>query len=274
MYLNCPQIFKKDNFVTNNYLPPNEGFGYQYSNIINSMLFAEIIRVPFHYTPFQAMAHNYDNDPEFLTKKEKLINIIDHFPINQNIDIQKSHFVGISNNLFPGSKTQQKVKQLFFAEKNKEKYFQNAEINIAIHIRKRNAEDIIQAFKAYCEDISRYGQFLDFLRSQSPHSARYHIYAQGDPNEFGSLEAEDVSLHLNETIEDTFCAMVFADVLITAYSCLSYADGLLSNGTVYYFPIPSELMNYTTNSFNDGSIERYPNPCLSPLPNWLPIRIL
>jgi hypothetical protein len=269
MYLNCPLIFRKDiNFVTNNYLPETEGFGFQYSNIINSMLFAEVIEKPFHYTPFQGIAHNYGKDPEFLNKKEKLINLIDHFPINRDISIQKSQFIGIPNSYFPGSKTEQTVKSLFFAEKNKEKYFSNDSMSVAIHIRKKNAHDY-DSTRSFLDNIAFYRQFLDFLRLRHTKSTRYHIYSQGEIESFCALQSEDVSLHINESIEDTFCAMAFADVLFTAYSCLSYTAGFLSNGPVYYFLMPDRI--YSPHSFPDGSSEIFPTPSISPMPNWHPI---
>jgi hypothetical protein len=264
MYLNCYFMFSNEvNFVTNNYQQPSEGFGFQYLSIINSMLFAEVLGKEFRYTPFQAMAHNYENDPDFLIKKEKLINLIDHLPINRDIEIQKSQYVGVPNDCFPGSKTEQTVKRLFFANKSKEQYFPLRSTNIAIHIRKINSHDcqLIKEFR----DIEFYRQLLDYLRRQWSKDSHYHIYSQGDVGTFRSLQSEDVTLHINESIEDTFSAMVLADVLITAYSGFSCAAGFLSSGKVFYFPHP---IVYSQAEFSDGSSEKYPSPALSPLPTW------
>jgi hypothetical protein len=65
---------------------------------------------------------------------------------------------------------------------------------------------------------------------------KFHIFSQGDVEEFSFLkdQHENVVLHLNECLEDTFRQMVFADILVTAPSTLSYTAALLSKNTIYY----------------------------------------
>ena len=46
-----------------------DGFGAQFQTIIASAIYAELNNIPYIYTPFKMMEHNYDNDPEFLPKK-------------------------------------------------------------------------------------------------------------------------------------------------------------------------------------------------------------
>ena len=47
---------------------------------------------------------------------------------------------------------------------------------------------------------------------------------------------QDIILHLNESVEDTFTAMVLADILVTSRSSFSYTAAILSEGIVYYMP--------------------------------------
>jgi hypothetical protein len=71
------------------------------------------------------------------------------------------------------------------------------------------------------------------------HFARpiFHIYSQGDVEQFKTVFAgDDIVLHIDETLEDTFTAMVFADVLVTSTSSFSYTAALLSDGEIYYIP--------------------------------------
>ena len=63
---------------------------------------------------------------------------------------------------------------------------------------------------------------------------RLHIFSQGKPEDFETYRNPNVVLHLNEDLESTFTQMVYADILLTAPSALSYSAGLLSRGTVYY----------------------------------------
>ena len=58
---------------------------------------------------------------------------------------------------------------------------------------------------------------------------------------FQSFKAPDVVLHLNDSVEESFPAMVLADVLVVARSSYSYVAGILSDGIVYYIPFSHPL---------------------------------
>ena len=66
-------------FITNN--GQSDGFGSQFQGLISTVIYADLHQKQFAYTPFRIMEHNYDRDPEFIAKKEKLINFIGSFPI-------------------------------------------------------------------------------------------------------------------------------------------------------------------------------------------------
>ena len=53
------------------------------------------------------------------------------------------------------------------------------------------------------------------------------------------FESEDVFLHINESIEDTFTAMTFGDIFMLSPSCFSVCAAVLSNGLTYY-PTPGQ----------------------------------
>jgi hypothetical protein len=258
--------------VTNNRLLTGEGFGMHYAFIINAMLYAEKYDKKFIYTPFTTLSHNYDNDPNFLTKIEKFINIIDHFPINYDLVFQENQFIGLPNNYLPESKTLKTVKTLFFAEKQKEKYFSDNHTNIAIHIRKLNSHDVTPLHRPD-QTLAFYCELIKFLRVKlfMP-SKHYHIYSQGTIDEFKILESDDVFLHINETLEDTFSALALADVLVTASSCFSYTAGFLSNGFVMYFPMPDNYGHITFGKIVNGNQEFMLTPGHVPLPSWKSIR--
>jgi hypothetical protein len=72
----------------------------------------------------------------------------------------------------------------------------------------------------------------------------YHIFSQGKSADFvcytkndGDLEKEDrsdVTLHLNDSNEDTFIGMAAADVLVTSKSSFSYVAALFSDGDILH----------------------------------------
>ena len=64
----------------------------------------------------------------------------------------------------------------------------------------------------------------------------FHLFSQGPSVQFARYESPDTVLHVNESVESTFTAMVLADVLVTGATSFSYTAGLLSEGTVYYIP--------------------------------------
>lgn len=239
--------------MTNPFLRPQEGFGCNYSFIIASIVHAEIHNEHFLYTPFNPKAHNCDADPDFLMKLERIINLIDYFPINHDIRFQKDcKYPGRSPTPddYYHSKSLKLIKMLFFANKEKTKFFRNEFTNIAIHIRKENSHDTL--------DVPHLDQFycklIDLLRKRTHlHPPIFHIYSQGNLEGFKIFQSNDVVLHLNESIEDTFSSMAFSDILVPAPSCLSYVAGMISNGLILYFPCPQR----------------------NPLPNWerLPISI-
>lgn len=223
-------IYPAGEFATNPHISQTEGFGTHYIYIMSAIGYAEKFHKTFLYTPFQVMAHNYDNDPDFLQKKEKLINLIDHFPINRDIDFQKKCKIK-GPCIFTDSESFKKIKKLFFAEKNKQDYFTD-DFNIALHVRRRNQHDLFDPPPT--KDLF-YCNLIDQLRLEyASRSPRFHIYSQGNKEQFKVFEAQDVRLHINETVEDTFSAMTLADVLVTGPSYMSYCAGFLSNGKILY----------------------------------------
>jgi hypothetical protein len=56
-----------------------DGFGGQMLHIIITVVYAELHNKKFCYRPFEIMEHNYDNDPNFIARKEWLLNFIGNF---------------------------------------------------------------------------------------------------------------------------------------------------------------------------------------------------
>jgi hypothetical protein len=96
--------------------------------------------------------------------------------------------------------------------------------------------------------------YIDIINNlkHSYKNCKIHIYSQGDKKDFNF--DNNIILHLNENIEDTFTDLVYADLLVIAPSSFSYSAALLSNGIVYYTksyhtPLPgwSMIENYRNN---------------------------
>lgn len=218
-----------------------DGFGAQFQTIIYSVIYAELNGKNYTYTTFKNMEHNYENDPDFLNRKEWLINFINFFPINTDETLQKKisprdyiTFFESNLNTCANSESLKKIKQIFRANKDKNNYFSNSNFNIAIHIRRPNPHD--SRIDGTNTQDQVYIDIIERLRAKySAQAPLFHIYSQGDLESFKhQYTGDDIIFHLNESIEDTFTSMVLAEVLVTSRSSFSYAAALLSEGTVYY----------------------------------------
>lgn len=232
-----------------------DGFGAQFQTIIYSAICAELVGAKFVYTPFKNMEHNYDNDPEFIAKKEWLINFMGDFEINngtaQRLDAMNViQFFEQNLAQCANSSALQKIKMIFKANKNRNHYFDNEHLHIVIHMRRPNPHDNRIEGANTPDEI--FLNIINRLRvlysSQNP---LFHLHSQGNKANFQVFNAPDIVLHLNESVEDSFIPMVLADVLVTSRSSYSYTAAILSDGTVYYMP--------------------FWHP---PLPHWIPIDTL
>lgn len=224
-------------------LQGEDGFGSQFLNIIAAVVHAELHGMKFVYTPFKSMEHNYSNDPEFLKKKEQLINFIDNFEVKgetKHVDStgHAIQFFYSESNLayLIDSPALKKIKKIFRANKNICDYFSSECLSIVVHVRRPNQHDSRVDGTDTPDDF--FLNIINYLRtayaSQNP---SFHLHSQGNNIEhFKQYIAPDVTLHLNESVEDSFIAMVFADVLVTSRSDFSYTAALLSDGVVYYIP--------------------------------------
>lgn len=276
-----------------NLLRPDDGFGENYKYLIISVIYAEVNQLEFVYSPFQSIQHNYDNDPDYINKKERLINFIDNF---KSIDDYKSNNILIPKalNIFElikfyhaniemcvKSKSLQQIKNLFYSGKTNP--FDTSYINIAIHIRKMNRHDYIvvdegtkvrtpmydELFIKLSKDPSNtkllpgmdvpfdlYTTIIKQFESVYP-NAKFHIYSQGNTDDFSIFAQKNTVLHINEPLESTFIQLVYADIIVIAPSALSYAAGLISNNKVYYIascnpPLPhwNVVQNYKSSKMN------------------------
>ena len=252
---------------------PNDGFGENFKFLIYSVMYSEFHKLTFVYTQFQDMEHNYNNDPNFLSDKETLINFIFNYsttnkrpPSSYRILTPFELLKFYQTNIDWCSKSNSiiTIKHLFrinkpspFLQYNNNN--NNNTINIAIHIRRMNDHDYNRAPEAKAKgksvmlagmDVPNeiYLNVIEHFSSSRPEyknsNVIFHIYSQGKQSDFEQVFTNiknnenglpiSIILHINEKLEDTFTQLVFADVLVMAPSALSYTAGLLSNNKVFY----------------------------------------
>jgi len=222
----------------------NDGFGAQYQRIISYYIYSKYNNLIFHYRPFDKIEHNYDNDEQFINKKEEFINLknnlINYDPNKYNYNIKDVwciyNYIDKNINEYYQSEHMEFIKDCFWKNKDK-KYFKNDKINVAVHIRRQNNNDY-NNFDPSLRSLpdTKYLNIINIIRNRHKTNLLFHIYSQGNITDFDKFKNEDVVLHIDTDIEDTFIGLVAADILITSKSSFSYVAALLSNGIIYYNP--------------------------------------
>lgn len=212
----------------------NDGFGAQFQTIIYSYVFSKLNNLEYVYTPFSAMEHNYNNDLEYLEKKEKLINFRSKVKVN---DGSAKHFplmiireIESKLDYYLNDNTLEPIKKMFKEDKDYDNYFDSNYLNVAIHIRRPNKHDT----RLEGADIEN-NVFINWiLKNYNKEGVKIHIYSQNTFDKKGFEVFNNIEYHIDETVEDVFTQLVLADVLLMSPSSLSYVAGLLSNGEVHY----------------------------------------
>jgi len=219
-----------------------DGFGAQYQKTIQTYIYCKMHNLNFLYRPFTQVEHNYDNDTNYNTKLEKLINLIDNIKnieeehniteLNYNIIIR--HYFETNIDLCCESEHIQFIKDCFWENKTRD-YFNNNKFNVAVHIRRENYVDQGLAGERATTPNIYYLNIMNLIRQKHKEKdILFHIYSQGNSKDFFDLESDDVYFYLNDDIVETFKGFVAADSLIISPSSFSYVAALISDGEVYY----------------------------------------
>jgi hypothetical protein len=217
----------------------DDGFGAIFQNLIFDIVFLESRGGKFVYSEIPAIDHNYSGDPDFTVALEKYMGIKEAYP-PQGVNAQIIPFLYsypiVEQNIDSmfNSAAFHKVRAAFY--KDKVSQFDSTYMNVAVHVRRFNTRDCRIAGSDTPD--SYYLDVINKIRGKyvgtQPKPLKFHIYSQGIPTSFREYVADDVVLHLNESIQDTFTGFVFADILVTSQSSFSYVAALLSCGIIYY----------------------------------------
>lgn len=249
-----------------------DGFGSQIQYYIWNILYTEINEGKFIMPIIDSMEHNYDNDPEYINKVRKFINLENIYSgyealINKStiefLDMRKAYyFIEYNMDKCLESESLKKIKKAFWSNKDISKiYDTNDELtnyyNIAVHIRRQNKADgvwfkkdaniPIEYYKKKIYEACEKYLFTFGLNKKKP--IRIFIYSQGNIDELDCLkenEYGEVIFKLDENMFQTFLGMAAADALILSASSFSYIAAFLSNGEIYYYPFwhrPSKKWN-------------------------------
>jgi len=240
----------------------DDGFGAQFQHIIFGIIYAEMNNKTYIHKPITKMAHNYENNPNFIDEIEEFINIKNHYkttvqePHVHTIDFWTLYnFITADDNLQPSTsrfndclnKTNalEKIKTIFWENKTNPYQTPDTTINVAVHIRRPNDQD--DRIEGADTPDEYYLNIMNEIRNEykreKPQEIKpiFHIFSQNTIDSTKYNTAEDITLHIDEDIKSTFTSLVAADILVASKSALSYCAGLLTNGKVYFMPFTSTL---------------------------------
>ena len=222
-----------------------DGFGAQVQTIVWSYICAKMKGVEFVYTPFTEIeAGNFDNDPHFMEKLENFLGFKDKLPLVSKEMQPISPFHEIysfieSNICAPEVKQYSTELYNIFSNGKMSPFVYNtdSDFHVAVHIRRPSKHDISP--RGHTPD-KMYLDVMERIRQDHPNkNLFFHIYSLNPTNSTAGIDVEkykrqDTILHIDDSIQDTFQAFVFSDILVTSDSSFSYVAAFLNRGEIYY----------------------------------------
>ena len=222
----------------------HDGFGAQYQSLIWTILLAEVKGDRFLYSDIREMDNPTRDTKEFIEDAVKTMNIKGHYPDVTSVGKTLIYapkwpfFYGeIEQDMerYHASASFEKIKSLYF--ENKKSPFESMYLNVAVHVRRPLPQDVRK--EGADTPDSYYISVMATIQqmySETEKPIKFHIYSQGALDNFNDYKIFPIELHLEDDTFESFKGMVFADILVTSASSMSYVAGLLSNGTVVYKP--------------------------------------
>lgn len=250
-------------------IPFDDGFGAQFQRFIWTCIYAEECEdATFIYRTPKKIAHNYNDDPQFIAKLETLMNMKPYYINYDDIIAQNAEYTGAGRHdevvqvvtpdfydifnyvernidVCMKSKSMARIKENYW--RNKDRPSERARVygggdythHLAAHIRRPNCDDTRpNGGEEYTN--AYYIQCFLMIREKYPNARiQYHVYSQGTDAKFADVMThdiigKDVVLHLNESNEDTYLGMTLADILVTSASSYSYSAAFFCDGDIYY----------------------------------------
>lgn len=229
-----------------------DGFGSQYQNIVQTMIFAMWHNLSFCVQPISRMDHNYDGRAQFLEEVNNLL----HLPANKGeteaLENKKRWFDSWIIN-----KQNAEFAQKHLHELGKDFLEYGVYDYAVVHIRRKNRNDNRETFL----DFKVHCHAMRLVQAKHP-SIKFIVHSQGNENDFKLFQDPRITLRLNEPLNATFPEMVNAKVLIMATSSFSYAAALINNGEVWAPEPWWHAYPFYWNTFNSSICIPQDEPCL------------
>ena len=249
-----------------------EGVGAQYQRIICLLAIAKRHNIKYIHIPI-IIDHNYNNDPEWNEKWDKMFNI-NKLSNNDEIDIKEVKYTEKFRLDLDLDKDDNSILYQFtypfkvfdsnpdyylnsikndiirvYDENNSNRIliYNKSKISIAIHIRVFNKNDVVEYFNDYINNktcrfymtCDMYISYISKLKKEYLNSD-IHIFSQKDTFDIHYkqlYDIENITLHLDDLDTfDTFNHLCKADILVMGLSSFSVLAAFYNKNTVIYLP--------------------------------------
>jgi len=226
--------------------PRSDGFGAQAQAVFFTFLYARAHNVPFVYTPLAEMEHNYDNDPEFMTRMERLLGfarqrwsrMADFLkPLNGTVDRPTVIFVTPNLEKLLKSSIGEELRRIVLAGVERPAAYADRSVHhVAVHIRRPNPHDM--RLDGANTNIDEYIRGLRHMFNADILSGpkQLHVYTQRTFEDADAIRDafDDVKFHIDTPIEECFYGFVFADAFLMSRSAFSVSAAMLRTQHTYY----------------------------------------
>jgi len=205
------------------------------------------------------MDHNYNNDVNFIERANNCMNIQGNYDDYDDIKNINDYNINTSSRGFiydfidknvdlytTNNPAIDKIKKCFWENKDRDCY-KNNKFNVAVHVRRPNIHD--DRIDGTNTNDSYYLNVINYIREKYKNKENkeneenkenkdlcFHIYSQGNIENFNCYKNDDVIFHIDEDVTTTFIGLVGSDILVTSASSFSYIAAILTDAEVYYLP--------------------------------------
>ena len=241
---------EKDKLI---FIDKTDGFGSQFQSITFYILYSEFNNLDYIHKKIKIMDHNYNNDVNFIERVNNCMNIQGNYDDYDDIKNINDYNINTSSRSFiydfidknvdlytTNNPAIDKIKKCFWENKDRD-FYKNNKFNVAVHVRRPNIHD--DRIEGSNTEDSYYLNVINHIREKYKNKENkenkdlcFHIYSQGNIENFNCYKNDDVILHIDEEVTTTFIGLVGSDILVTSASSFSYIAAILTDAEVYYLP--------------------------------------
>lgn len=227
--------------------------------IYSTMLYARCNGLPYLHTPVLSVEHNMHDDPAWAERWERAFSPGHGELWAGSFDLSGTRLIPADEISFDAPQPSPSKPTLLVASQCHRyadahadfysliqprlfrKYRVNSPVSfeerdrliVAVHVRRGDVDEREAERFTPNEHVAL--QIDELSRSLAPLPHEFHVYSEGDEEDFGPIRDRAI-LHLGGDVFECFESLISADIFVMAKSSFSYTGALLARGIVIYSP--------------------------------------